>query len=41
MDDRNEFDRRRRGRNLAILFALLGFIALVYLVTLVRMGGME
>jgi hypothetical protein len=31
--------RRLRGRNLAVLFALLAFIVLIYLVTLVRLGG--
>ena len=31
--------RRLRGRNLAMLFALLAFMVLIYLVTLVRLGG--
>ncbi len=37
--DRSEFQRRLRGRNLAVLFSLLGFVALVYLVAIVRMAG--
>lgn len=31
--------RRLRARNLALLAALLAFVAIVYLVTFVRMGG--
>ena len=31
--------RRLRGRNLAMLAALLGFVVVVYLVSIVRMGG--
>jgi hypothetical protein len=31
--------KRLRGRNLAVLFALLGLVALFYVITLVRMGG--
>ena len=40
--DRQDLDhhqRRLRGRNLAVLFALLGFAALIYLVAIVRMSG--
>ena len=33
--------RRLRGRNLAVLFSLIAFIVLVYLITLVRLGGGE
>ena len=40
-DSREETSRRQRGRNLAILAVLLGFVALIYLITLVRMGGAE
>ncbi len=36
-----EAGRRQRGRNLAILAVLLGFVVLIYLITLVRMGGAE
>ena len=41
MTDREPVDHRQRlrGRNLAVLFALLGFVALVYLVAIVRMAG--
>lgn len=31
--------RRRRARNLALLAALLAFVILVYVVSIVRMGG--
>lgn len=31
--------RRLRGRNIATLVALLGLVALFYLITIVRMGG--
>ena len=40
-DSQRELGRRQRGRNLAILAVLLGFVALIYLITLVRMGGAE
>ena len=40
-DEQRETGRRQRGRNLAILLALIGFMALIYLITLVRMGGGE
>jgi hypothetical protein len=32
-------DRNRRTRNLVMLLVLLGFVALIYAVTIVRMGG--
>jgi hypothetical protein len=32
-------DRNRRARNLALLAVLLGFVALVYAITIVRMSG--
>ncbi len=37
--DQQKFERRLRGRNLATLYALLGFVALIYMVALVRMAG--
>ena len=37
----DELRRRQRGKNLAILFALLAFVVLIYIVALVRMGGGE
>jgi uncharacterized protein YhdP len=37
--DRQDYQQRLRGRNLATLFALLGFVALIYLVAIVRMAG--
>jgi hypothetical protein len=35
----SEVHRKQRGKNLALLAALVGFCALVYVVALVRMGG--
>ena len=32
-------DRNRRHRNIALLIVLLGFVALIYGITIVRMGG--
>ena len=37
--DRMDYQKRLRGRNLALLFSLLGFVAVVYLVAVVRMAG--
>ena len=37
--DAAERRRRLRSRNLALLAALLGFVALVYVVAIVRMAG--
>ncbi len=34
-----ERNRRRRGRNLALFFALLAFVALVYAITIVKIGA--
>ncbi len=31
--------RKQRSKNFAMLIALLGFVVLVYLVSVVRMGG--
>jgi hypothetical protein len=36
---RSEVHRKQRSKNLAMLIVLLGFVVLVYLVSLVRMGG--
>jgi hypothetical protein len=36
---RETFRRKRRGKNLVLLAALVAFVALVYVVALVRMGG--
>ena len=36
MDER---ERRMRGRNRALLFVLLGLVALFYAISLVRLGG--
>ena len=37
--DRQTRDRRLRGRNVATLCALLGFVVLLYVVAIVRMSG--
>ena len=38
-DDRQiERQRRQRSKNLALFFVLLGFVVLVYFVSIVRMG---
>jgi hypothetical protein len=34
-----EFARARRGRNIAIAIGLVAFVAIVYIVSIVRMGG--
>ncbi len=31
--------RRQRSKNLAMLFTLLGFVVVLYLVSIVRIGG--
>ncbi|SME94695.1 hypothetical protein SAMN06265365_101704 [Tistlia consotensis] len=36
---RRAFYRAKRGKNLAVLAALVGFALLVYLVSIVRMSG--
>lgn len=35
----HELHRRRRGRNLAVLAVLAGFVVLMFAVTIVKMGG--
>jgi hypothetical protein len=37
-EDRLRF-QRRRARNWALFFALLAFVALVYVISLVKLGG--
>lgn len=32
-----EFKRRRRGRNIALLIAMLGLVALIYAIALVKL----
>ena len=36
--DEQKYRRRLRGRNLATLIALLGFMVLIYMVAIVRMA---
>ena len=36
-DEKAEFDRRRKGRNLALGLVLLFFVVLFYAITIVRM----
>ncbi|MEL6217281.1 MAG: hypothetical protein AAFR79_02260 [Pseudomonadota bacterium] len=35
----HELHGRRRGRNIGVLAALIGFAVLLFLVTIVKMGG--
>ena len=35
----SEVHRRQKSKNFAMLLALLGFVVLVYLVSVVRIGG--
>ncbi len=35
----SEVHRRQRTKNLALLIALLAFVVLIYLVSIVRIGG--
>ncbi len=35
----SDIHRKKRGKNLALLAALLAFIVIVYIVSIVRMGG--
>lgn len=37
-DEREEFRRRQRSRNIALGLILAGFVALFYLITIARMG---
>ena len=37
--DKDEFLRRRKMKNLALAAALVVFVGVVYLVSIVRMGG--
>ena len=38
-DEAEAFRKARRGRKIAILIGLLGFVILVFIVTLTRLGG--
>jgi hypothetical protein len=38
-DEREEWERRRRLRSIAIALALAGLVVLFYVATLVRLGG--
>lgn len=40
-DEDNGQPRRLRGRNLALLAALLAFVVLIYVISIVKMGVME
>jgi Tfp pilus assembly protein PilX len=35
----DEQKRRQRGKNIAVMLALLALVALLYVITLVRIGG--
>ncbi len=36
---RSELHRKQRIKNLAVVAALLGMVVLIYLITIVRIGG--
>ncbi|WP_169816579.1 hypothetical protein [Rhodovibrio salinarum] len=38
-ETRDAFRRKKRGKNLALLAVLVGFVVLVYIVAIVRMGA--
>jgi hypothetical protein len=38
-NEQNQVARQQRKRNIAIALVLFGFIVLLYLVTIVRLGG--
>ena len=38
-DEKAEFQRRRRGRNIALALVLLAFVVLFYLITVVKIAG--
>ena len=35
----SDADKRRKGRNLAIAGLIVGFVVIVYLVTILKIGG--
>jgi len=37
--DRAAFEKARRGRNIALALGLVAFIVIVFVVTVIRMGG--
>ncbi len=39
-NDQSEVHKRKRGKNLALLGVLLAFVVLIYVIALVRMGGL-
>lgn len=38
MSDRKEIDRRRKSRNIVVLLLLVGFVVLIYAITIVKMS---
>jgi hypothetical protein len=38
-DEQAEFERRRRGRNIALALVLVGFVVLFYLITFAKIAG--
>ena len=38
-ETREAFRRKKRGKNLAVMALLIGFVVLVYIVAIVRMGA--
>lgn len=39
MKQRSDMHKKMRGRNLAMLVAILGFVVLVAILTYIKMGG--
>jgi hypothetical protein len=39
MNDNNEFNRRRKSRALVTAGILIGFVILIYFITIARIGG--
>ncbi len=39
MNDRDEFDRRRRARSMVTAVLLVGMVLLFYFITIARIGG--
>lgn len=37
--DRAAFEKARKGRNIALALGLVAFVVLVFVVTVIRMGG--
>lgn len=38
-EERDQLNKSRKGRNLALALALLGFVVLFYFITIAKIGG--